>query len=218
MDADAGACAPFEAAAGEVELQTDAAKVNTDTGWRDIKVGVYAKREAGEPATPAEWDSRRLPGPTARVAFAAIEHCEPFGEKIGDWARRLKVDAGSASVLGDGAEWIWEQARKHLPGATQVLDIYHACEHLAEAGRAMYGAGTEGLARWLEGARRRLLADGWHGVCEAVGEALAQDNSAPRQAALDEVIGYFSKQTERPSYCAAVRGPVDRLGDGRGRV
>jgi len=202
LDQDGNACKPFEKAAGDVEFQTDATKVNTDTGWRDIKIGVFAKRNPGEPATPEQWDSRELPGPTARVAFAAIENCEPFGEKIGDWARRLKVDASAASVLADGAEWIWEQARQHLPGATQVLDIYHACEHLAGASRAMFGEQTEEFQKWLEQARQRLLADGWWGVCEVVGQTLAQDNSAVRQEAMDEMISYFSKNTGRLNYCA----------------
>ena len=48
----------FAAAAGDVEFQVDAAKVNTTGGWRDMKVGIFARRERGEPATPAEWDER----------------------------------------------------------------------------------------------------------------------------------------------------------------
>jgi hypothetical protein len=206
VDTEADAGRPFREAAGQVEFQTDAAKVNTDTGWRDIKIGVYAKREAGKPATPAEWDSRELPAPTARLAFAAIENCALFGEKMGAWARRLQVDAATAGVLGDGAEWIWEQTRQHLPGATEVLDIFHACEHLAEAGRVLHGDQTDKFHAWMEQARQGLLADGWYGVCALVGEALAQDNSALRQAALDEVVGYFSKQTERLNYCARLYG------------
>lgn len=63
----------FAEAAGDVEFQTDAAKVNTTEGWRDMKIGIFARRERGEPATPAEWDDRYLPAPTTRAAFAAIE-------------------------------------------------------------------------------------------------------------------------------------------------
>ena len=69
LDGDGNACAPFTRAAGAVEFQTDAAKVNTATGWRDIKIGIFAKRPAGQPATPEQFDSRELPQPTARVAF-----------------------------------------------------------------------------------------------------------------------------------------------------
>ena len=58
----------FAAAAGDIEFQTDAAKVNTTGGWRDMKIGIFARRERGEPAAPADWDKRDLPAPTTMVA------------------------------------------------------------------------------------------------------------------------------------------------------
>ncbi len=36
------------------------------------------------------------------------------------------------TVLGDGAVWIWNLAGEHFPGATQIVDLYHAREHLHE--------------------------------------------------------------------------------------
>jgi len=70
--------AAFAEAKGDVEFQLDATTVNTTGGWRDMKLGIFARREPGEVATAAEWDSRSLPGPTARVAFAAIEPIDRF--------------------------------------------------------------------------------------------------------------------------------------------
>src|SRR5438874_2734144 len=58
-------------AAGDWELHVDAGKVNTTGGWRDVKVGVFARRVPGAPATAAEWDSRALPPPGARLVLAA---------------------------------------------------------------------------------------------------------------------------------------------------
>ncbi len=80
--------AAFAEAAGDVEFQLDGTTVNTTGGWRDMKVGILARREPGEKATAAEWDSRDLPGPTARVAFAAIEPIDRFAPRIGEWAGR----------------------------------------------------------------------------------------------------------------------------------
>ena len=62
----------FIAAPGVVEVTMDAAKVNTTEGWKDVKVGIVSKRELGESALPEEWETRKLPRPSARVAFAAI--------------------------------------------------------------------------------------------------------------------------------------------------
>ena len=42
----------FARADGDLELQIDAGKVNTPSGWRDVKVAVFARREPGEPITP----------------------------------------------------------------------------------------------------------------------------------------------------------------------
>ncbi|WP_169981428.1 hypothetical protein [Tautonia rosea] len=88
-DSAEAACTGFRDAEGLPEFQTDEAKVNTDTGWRDMKVGIFAKRPAGRPATAAEWEGRELPRPAARVAFAAIEPSERFGARWRPWAERL---------------------------------------------------------------------------------------------------------------------------------
>jgi hypothetical protein len=36
------------------------------------------------------------------------------------------------TVLGDGAAWIWNLAAQHFREATQIVDLFHACEHLHE--------------------------------------------------------------------------------------
>src|SRR5207249_12208395 len=55
---------------------------------------------------------RSLPAPHARVLFGGIETAEHFGPRIRRWAGRLGIrDPAAVSVLGDGAEWVWNQAR-----------------------------------------------------------------------------------------------------------
>ncbi len=110
----------FAEAAGDVEFQTDAAKVNTTEGSRDMKIGIFARRERGEPATPAEWDDRYLPAPTTRAAFAAIETIDDFAPRWKGWAARLEIeDLSTITVLGDGAEWIWNAATRQF-GTTSI--------------------------------------------------------------------------------------------------
>src|SRR5262249_52292775 len=76
-------------AAGAAEVQIDAGKANTEAGWRDVKVAVFAKRPAGEPAAAATWDERALPRPTARRVPAAVEEAQAFGPRCQAEARRL---------------------------------------------------------------------------------------------------------------------------------
>jgi transposase len=49
-------------------------------------------------------------------------------------------------VLGDGAAWIWNLADDLFPAARQIVDLFHAKQHLSDVGKAIYGAGTD-LAR-----------------------------------------------------------------------
>lgn len=61
----------FAQASGEIEVPINANKVNTLEGWRDVKIALFSKREAGEAATPAQRDERELPAPTLRTVIAA---------------------------------------------------------------------------------------------------------------------------------------------------
>ena len=191
----------FAEAPGDIEFQTDAAKVNTTGGWRDMKIGIFARRERGEPAKPAEWDDRYLPGPTTRVAFAAIETIDDFAPRWTEWATRLKIeDSTTITVLGDGAEWIWNAATRQFGDCHQVLDIYHAAEHIGTAAKRLYGEGAA-AKEWLDGGRQLLLSDGWAGLCDHLGQTLATDNSLKGHAALGELTSYFAVHTERLNYC-----------------
>jgi hypothetical protein len=52
-------------------------------------------------------------------------------------------------VLGDGAAWIWNTATELFPQATQILDRFHAKEHLGKAGKAIYGDSME-AKKWIQ--------------------------------------------------------------------
>jgi hypothetical protein len=194
--------AAFTAAAGDVEFQTDAAKVNTIGGWRDMKIGIFARRERGEPVTSAEWDDRDLPRPTTRFAFAAIESIDDFAPHWGQWADRLGIsDRTKISVLGDGAEWIWNAADREFGDSPQILDIYHAAEHLSDAGKKLFGDGTTAAATWLEEGRGLLLSDGWTGLCDHIGATLTKAPELAGHAALSELTGYLAGHSGRLNYC-----------------
>jgi hypothetical protein len=201
LHGDGAAGAGFAAAEGDVEFQTDGTMVNTWEGWREMRLGLFAKRPRGRPATAAQWDSRRLPAPAARVLFAGIETAGHFGPRVRRWAARLGIrDAAAVSVLADGAEWIWKQARAQLPGAAGLLDIYHAGEHLAACGQRLYGEGAAEARAWLGEARAALLAGGWPALAERTGAARRQARSAAKRRALDELEGYFWRQREHLGY------------------
>lgn len=52
-------------------------------------------------------------------------------------------------IVGDGAEWIWNIAEQHFPSAIQIVDLYHARQHLCELPRALYSGDEAKQKRWI---------------------------------------------------------------------
>jgi hypothetical protein len=196
----------FAQAAGAAEVQIDAGKVNTEGGWRDVKVAAFAKRPPGEPAEAATWDERDLPAPTARRVIAAIEEAALFGPRCGAEAARLGLTAPQAlSVLGDGADWIWGLAEQEFPGHRGCLDVYHGAGRIAGAANRVFGEGTPQARAERERGRERLLQDGSWGVTEWVGEVSQRLPVGGDGAALAGVLNYFAAHQGRLNYAGRLR-------------
>jgi hypothetical protein len=196
----------FAQAPGEVELHIDAGKVNTPEGWRDVKVAVIARRESGPAATAADYEQRDLPAPAVRAVVAAVIDAETFGQHCQVEAARLGLNEATAlSVLGDGAEWIWNLAEARFAGAAQVLDVYHAIEHLAAAGRQALGE-NEAFAPWLHAVRAQLVGDGYAGVCVGLAQPLDDPEAGARlAAAAGSTLNYFAGHRDRLGYAVRLR-------------
>lgn len=199
----------FEQASGAVEVAIDAGKVNTDTGWRDVKVAVFCKRKAGESASLDDWDQRELPAPSVRTVVAAIEESENFAGRVRSESDRLNVTTASdVTVLGDGAEWIWNLSGDVFPQASGVLDAFHAIEHVADAVKAVWGDDTSATTLRTAAGRVALLGRGKCGIerwiADGFGELVGAANGDP----LIELAAYLAKHPTRLGY-------AKRLTDGR---
>jgi hypothetical protein len=195
----------FRAAAGAVEFTTDAGKVNTrEESWKDLKIAVIGKREAGEPTTPEQWRSQRLPAATIVLAFAMIATAKEFRSSWRPRLRRLGVTClAGVHALADGASWIWKAVQRSLTGCVQTLDFFHACQHLNHCAERIHGEGTGATRDAYEHGRGLLLRQGWGGVCHWVAELLAVAEEAERERrrrATDRMLAYFSKHTGRLNY------------------
>jgi hypothetical protein len=180
--------------------------VNTWEGWREMRLGAFAKRQRGSPAGFDNWDSRYLPKPHARVLFGAIETAERFGPRWRAWAARLGIrDPTRLTVLADGAEWIWRRVAVFLPGATGVLDIYHALEHVGTCARAAFGENSAGAKRWQEQAKQALLREGGEAIQRHIQATRTATDAAAKREALDEMAAYFGKQQEHLGYAGRLQ-------------
>lgn len=198
----------FTRAEGVVEVQIDAGKVNTTTGWRDIKSGVVCKRTRGTPATPEQWSDRTLPPPTIRTVVANVEESSAFAERVRAETDRLKVTtAGDVTVLGDGAEWIWNRAADVLPQAVGVLDVYHAIEHIGAAVKAIWGETVEATTRRQSGVRA-VVTDGKVGIERWIATMFDTLPSGSSGDELRDLAGYLASHPTRLGYAT-------RLANGR---
>jgi hypothetical protein len=189
----------FAQAQGDFELHIDAGKAfATDKKWHDIKLAVLLRRPRGEASDSGSFGEREVPKPVVRAVVAAVEDRQQFGVRVEAEALRLGLPLGAGlSVLGDGAEWIRNLAQDHFHGAEQVLDFWHAAQHLAAAGRAGLGE-TEAMQGWLHRAKQSLAADGYAGACQALAFAAGPDGVMG-----PEVVGelnYFAGNKGRMGY------------------
>lgn len=199
----------FQQAAGEVEFTTDAGKVNTrEKGWKDLKIGVFSKRESGEPTSLEQWKSQRLPAASMVLAFAMIATSKTFAKTWRSRLRRLGVTAmASVHVLADGASWIWKAVQRVLTGCMQTLDVFHACQRIHQCAERVFGDQTAEAREAYKHGRRLLLQKGWDGICQWVNELLSVEEAERerRRPATEKLMGYFSKHLTRLNYAERLR-------------
>ena len=181
-----------------VPRETEGRQGKDETGrakTRELKLGcVFTQAGVDDEGRPV-----RDVGSTSYVG--AIENAEEFGRRIFTEAiRRGSRFAKQIVVLGDGAPWIWNLAGMHFPAAIEIVDLFHAREHLSELAKVVYGPGSCEEKQWAE-ERIKELDDG---NVEAVLSAMAR-LQPPTDAAKDEVrkaVGYFQTNIERMRYGA----------------
>jgi hypothetical protein len=111
---------------------------------RECKLGcVFTQTGVDEQGRPV-----REEGSTTYVG--AIETAEDFGLRIYTEAYNRGWDRATIRVvMGDGSHWIWNLADRHFPGAIQIVDLYHAREHLWDLTRKLYPADEVAQKRWV---------------------------------------------------------------------
>jgi hypothetical protein len=138
-------------------------------------------------------------------------------EQMHGAARRRGLGlAASVLVLGDGAVWIWRLADARWPQAQQRLDFYHAVQHLAAVGRALWGEDKTQFKAWLKPLVQQLKNQSAIKVIRQLDEALAGLPTGPTAEAVACEVAYFREHQDRMDYRAARRagepigsGPVE---------
>lgn len=110
---------------------------------REVKLGcVFTQTTTDEAGLPV-----RDPHSTSFVG--AIETAEDFGQRIyAEAVRRGLLSARKVVILGDAARWIHGLADEYFPGAVQIIDLYHAREHVSDLCRLLFSPNEKLVFRW----------------------------------------------------------------------
>ena len=160
---------------------------------REAKIGaVFTQTNCDEKGEPV-----RDPGSTTYIG--RIESVETFGDRLFTEAlERGLHEAGRVAVMGDGAPWIWNLADLHFPGAFQIVDYYHAAEHLEDLGKALFADADE-RKTWCASMKEHL----WEGEIERLVEETKKLRlRGAKKQARDREANYFEKNKERMRYAA----------------
>lgn len=113
--------------------------------------------------TQTAWDEEgfAIRDPDSTTYTGAIENAEQFGKRlyVEAWKRGWSR-AEKKVVIGDGAEWIWNLAQQHFPGAVQIVDVYHARQHLWDLARLLYPNDRKRQNAWIGLHQKRWLDKG----------------------------------------------------------
>jgi hypothetical protein len=105
---------------------------------REVKLGCVFTQTTTDP------EGRPIRDTASTTYTGAIETAELFGRRIYAEAFERGWDrAKKKVVLGDGAEWIWNIADQHFAGAIQIVDIWHAREHLWDIAAKLFPSDDE---------------------------------------------------------------------------
>ena len=185
-------------------LCVDAAKVLTTTGeWRDVKTLTLAEV---------------LPDGKARQNsyFSRMTDCRLFAQQAQvEVMRRQLKRSHSVCAVNDGADWIPDVVTACRPDAVRILDFYHAAEHLAESGRAVWKPQSPEFQMWFERYRRELKDGTPDHVLAGLADLAAQ---YPDQAqVINATQGYLTQRREMISY-VEFKAPHWPIGSGPGEA
>jgi hypothetical protein len=160
---------------------------------REVKLGCVFTQTTTDP------EGRPVRDEDSTSYVAAIETAEAFGLRLYTEAwRRGWSRAQRKVVIGDGAIWIWNLADQHFPSAVQIVDLYHARQHLWDLSAKLFPNDSKGLKRWIARCLDRLE----QGKIEALVKILR--DAPPGTDELAKTIAneaeYFERNAERMRY------------------
>jgi Uncharacterised protein family (UPF0236) len=197
--------AKVDPAPAQLVTEADGVMVRYQRGWHEVKLALVGGWATAAPRAGA----RRLQAvsyiawrtdPATFGPYWGAEAARRGALTVVGWHGRHQgiADLRRIVVLGDGAKWIWETAALQFGERIEIVDYYHACEHLTTVAEALYGSQTPAAQAWAAQQRQTLVEQG----VDAVLPQLRSGDTLPEQAqaTLRRERGYFSTNQARMQY------------------
>lgn len=169
-------------------------------GWKEVKTGTVFEVVISE--GPDEVTGELLEQAEAEgcTYVAHLGGPQDFGQKLWAEATQRRLPAAYEKVfVADAARWIWGLCEDYFPEAEQIVDWYHAKQHLHAAANLLHGEGTDEAHRWVQNHKTAL----YQGRAAHIARLLEQAaQPLPRDRA-DKVLseaGFFCNHQRRMRY------------------
>jgi hypothetical protein len=144
-------------------------------------------RDAGSVSYSAALESASAPDTAAQRS--------PFAQRVWREAtRRRFCQARRRVVLGDGAAWIWNIAADQFPEAIQIVDRFHAKQHLSDLGKVLYGLTSPRASQWADRRKEELDRGKFRVLLAAIRRQVSRSEEARR------CLHYFQTNRDRMRY------------------
>lgn len=130
---------------------------------------------------------------------ATMRSVEEFGPLLGALAHQHGHHfAREVVVIGDGAPWIWQIAATQFGNAVQIVDFFHACQHLAEVADARFGQETAASKEWQRARQEELKNNRLSSVLSEI--KAWRPSNAQKQNIRRSTYNYFANNERRMRY------------------
>lgn len=127
-------------------------------GWKEMKVGTVFDIDLRLERDKKTRDLVERPHGVHMTYTAVLGSVSQFAPAL--WVLAVQQDvpqAADSCVTADGAEWIWNLTADYFPDSIQIVDWYHACEHLAKSAHALFPDDQQSAQRWYKQTQEGLF-------------------------------------------------------------
>ena len=178
---------------------------------REVKLAVFFTQDK------LDQDGYPIRDRDSTSVIATFEPAATFGGLVkAEGIRRGAGHVRQFTILSDGAAWIWNIATAKFPGATQVVDLFHAREHLHDLARNLEFMLGDRKDEWLAA----RLEDLDYGYIDGISAAVRKyPLEGVKKDEIDTALGYFENNAGPHALpLVPLPRPVHRLRRRRGRL